>query len=242
MPTDPQPETDTTERPSVVTLRASFSWLARAHWEAVLRKAGIQFATATDGRQSVFLAAVPRELASGVHYLALETHPEPDGDDGGAHWIFEWQPAPSDAPPEWMRISSNAVGGYPSVLERLAEAAGSENAPLSMRSSATFAIDPDQWTPIYAPQHLYSRQTTLHADGEKTITFSESSLAWTVTPPVSGVDKVTCTTLWSERRGSQVLLQVRGTVLATISGTLQSTLEDALWAGARTFLNRAAEK
>lgn len=118
----PEPGTVSLPIPARAVVRSRMSFFAGGEikaWQSAAKKMGL-----TNKQSDVSFVALPDNPSEGQLYLTGGFHPTTRKTEqlGVVHWHLEWLRAPSSNPPADLRKKSDAVGGYPGVLERLKEA------------------------------------------------------------------------------------------------------------------------
>ena len=125
---------------SVAQIEASFfADGTPLHWREVAGALGMTLSE-EDLDDCVF-TALPADLEGDEFYLVGGFHPsgKTPAESNAVHWHLGWSPVPDEEPPHEIKVSSEAVGGYPGVLAKLSEL-WPEASEVSLKFSVRFSV------------------------------------------------------------------------------------------------------
>jgi hypothetical protein len=150
---------------------------------------------------------------------------------GAATWDFSWNRAKKDPPPEVMVKSSQAVGGFPNVLDRLG-VLWPVDSPLEARISATYIALSDDWRFTLASPRAKSV-----AAGERI--YEARPTRWTINPPSGCVSEITQRIIPQE---VDFILQGQGIYTFQWTPRFLNEVDGAIWDGLKIFLKPRRSK
>jgi hypothetical protein len=202
----------------------------QANWHQVLAKLNLEAVKDGRGSRAAFFA-LPERLERFRPFLVTTVTWDEDT-PGMATWDFRWSRAENDSPPELMVKSSQQVGGFPNVLDRLG-ALWPVAYPIGARISASYFIFGDDWRFILAP----TRAKDVVAGKQ---VFKARPSRWELAPPsgcVSGISQELSPL--SER---DFILQGQGTYTFRWTPRFLNEVDGAIWDGLKTFLKSRRSK
>lgn len=195
----------------------------QADWHEVL--ATLKLKVGGEGRLSrAAFFALPEHLEEMSPFLVAIVTLDDDV-PGVATWEFNWSRAENDSPPEFMLKSSQEVGGFPGVLERLA-ASWPGTSPVEARVSASYWLTDDDWRFTLAPA-----QGKRVVAGEQVLKVRPSH--WTITPPSGCVSEIS-----RELSSHSESFKLQGWGNYTFKWTphFLNEVDGAIWDGLKIFL------
>jgi hypothetical protein len=146
---------------------------------------------------------------------------------GVARWRFEWDRSPNDNPPEDIQALSAAVGGFPTLLEKLS-ARWPVTEPVEAEVSAAYVLHTKAWRFRFPSM----RAKRIRSDQQA---FKLSPTHWDIEPPSGPVSTVS----WRHMPVQEVIeITGKGSYMFRCTSRFLNELDGAVWAGLRTFLER----
>lgn len=157
-----------------------------------------------------------------------------DASPGLATWDFTWSRAHDDSPPDVVVKSSQAVGGFPNVLERLG-AVWPVTSTVEAQISARYIILGNHWRFTLA-----SGQAKRVVSGERI--HEVRPTRWTISPPSGCVTEVSQQVSGASPTG--YILGGQGTYSLRWTPHFLNEVDGAIWDGLKIFLKarRSAPK
>lgn len=200
----------------------------RANWHEVLAKLNLE--AIKEGRaSSATFFALPDRVEELRPFL-IATVILNDDRPSAATWDFSWGRASDDSPPGVMVKSSQTVGGFPNVLDRLG-AVWPVDFPVEARISATYIVWRDDWRFMLAS----ARAKSVLA-GERI--YEARPTRWTINPPSGCVSEITL----RESSEEDFVLQGQGTYTFQWTPRFLNEVDGAIWDGLKTFLKSRRSK
>lgn len=201
-----------------------------ANWHEVIAKLNLE-AVKDDRISRAAFFALPEHLEEFRPFLvSMVTWNEEM--PGTATWDFRWSRAEDDSPPEIMVKSSQAVGGFPKVLDRLG-AVWPLTSPVEALISATYICLKDDWRFTLDP----ARVKNVIAGGRK---YEARPTRWTINPPRGCVSEIT--QHLSEPPEKDFVLQGQGTYTFQWTPRFLNEVDGVIWDGLKTFLKSRRSK
>jgi hypothetical protein len=201
----------------------------QANWREVLAKLNLE--VIKDGRtSSTTFFALPDHVEELRPFLAANVTLN-DDTPGAATWDFSWSRARDNSPPAVMVKSSQVVGGFPNVLDRLG-ALWPVDVPIEAQISAKYIIWRDNW------------RFTLALARAKSITVGERihearPTRWTIVPPSGCVSEITQQIIPDE---PDFVVQGQGTYTFQWTPRFLNEVDGAIWDGLKIFLKPRRSK
>lgn len=120
------------------------------------------------------LVALPDILKKGDRFLTGEVHPLRSRPEE-THWVLKLQPAPSPTPPRELIDASRQLGGYPGLLERIADGWPAERR-IEVESKVSFILDEKKWRSPFAPKQRMALKP-ISSNGHQAV-LSFESYSW----------------------------------------------------------------
>jgi len=196
----------------------------QASWHQVIEKLNHEVVENGKISRAAFFA-LPDRLERYRPFLATSVTLDEDK-LGTAAWVFTWSRAENDSPPELVVKSSQAVGGFPDVLERLG-ALWPATPPVEAQVSASYVILNEDW------------RFTLAAARAKRVVAGERAhearpTRWTISPPSGCVSEITQQLSPNATMGYK--LRGEGTYTLQWTPRFLNEVDGAIWDGLKIFL------
>jgi hypothetical protein len=183
---------------------------------------------AMPGPTAASFVALPQVFGEHAHFF--EAHMsviEPDSQV--AEWDLALLDMPSTVPPRMFVEASDRLGGYPGVLELLAQAWPAEP-PSIAKHTVTYLASPKAWSGVKgAPRPKDVRLP------RRTFKLRPRQTSWAVDPPRACIAGVAQT--WGPP--NLVVVAASGGLSVTVSGTMFKEVERATWEDLKELLQKA---
>jgi len=191
-------------------------------WLRLIQELGFADRTVEDVRVAAFVA-LPVKPEQFSPFLVGEVTLSPD-QPGTAQWSFRWARAPDASPPQEMLTLSEAVGGFPKVLDKLGQ---HWPTPMSLEAevSVTYLLELAKWR-----LRLPSAWGDELQVGEQRLRVRPTH--WKVEPPNDPVEEI----ILSQRVGPSVLLTAKGAYNLPWTPRFLNEVDGAVWGGLKSFL------
>jgi hypothetical protein len=196
-----------------------------ANWHEVLAKLNLEVVKEDDQIHRAAFFALPERLEQFRPFLVAIVNWNEEM-PGTTTWDFRWGRAEDNTPPEMLVKSSQAVGGFPKVLDRLG-AVWPVTSPVKALISARYIALKDDWRFTLDP----GRVKNVIAGGQK---YEARPTRWTINPPSGCVSEIT--QHLSEPSEEDFVLQGHGTYIFQWTPRFLNEVDGAIWDGLKTFL------
>lgn len=214
---------------------SAFAKASRDKWRALAEK--LSFSVREEQRTketghsewNARFVALPASLDEHSLYLSGEVHPV---DADTAHWTFDLRLVPNTTPPADMREKSDRVGGFPTMVQKLAESwPAHEKTQVSV--TAMFALDPQRWiSRIATPKGRPPHRSVVLSGGK--VRMIEVSNVWRLVPPSGCVG--TLSQAFGEKNKPFVMSGTGDTEVDGFSSEFLEVVEENVWKGVQPFL------
>lgn len=195
-----------------------------ASWHKMVTKLNLEVIKEGSISRAVFYA-LPERLGQFRPFLATSVVLDEDM-PGTATWDFAWSRAKDASPPAVMVKSSQAVGGFPNVLDRLG-ALWPVTTPAEARISAGYITLSDDWRFALASTRVKNVVT-----GERI--HEARPTRWIINPPSGCVSEIS--QHLSPDDTKDFILRGQGTYTLQWTPRFLNEVDGAIWDGLKIFL------
>lgn len=195
-----------------------------AEWHQVIAKLNCEVFAQGKTSRAGFIA-LPERVEQYCPFLAAKVTLDED-ELGMAAWDFAWSRAENDSPPEVMVKSSQAVGGFPNVLNQLG-AVWPATSPVEAQISASYFVFNEDWRFTLVPPKVkrVAAEERVH---------EVRPTRWTVNPPSGCVSEITQQLSPDPKMG--YILRGQGVYTLRLTPRFLNEVDYAIWSGLKIFL------